>query len=607
LAGLLASCGAKPLPAPRPFTLDWVTSPAPVVIDAPATEAACTDAWCWENPRPQGNDWNAVWGTRSSDVWAAGDAGTLGHFDGSRWTIFRLGGDDLHAVWGLTSDDVWASGHDRVLHWNGRAWSEVPTGLTNIGPLKSIAGLASNDVWIGCGYSNRPVLLHWNGQALQSIDAILPALVQRTTDGILAFDSSHRFRWNGRQWETLGDARSVRAVWGASQNFWAVTQKGVELVSGGSLTEFALPSRHPFGGPPDRADLNAIWASGPGDVWVAGARGRLLRSTDGGWREQSLGVQEAWRHDLNGVWGSSANDVWAVGSNGATFHYDGEAVTSQLDPTETLHDASFSNSGEGWAATNDGLLHRDAHAIWSRHVMDLEGLRSDSFSAVFVVEGDVWAAGSEIVRRRAGQWRDMAEKTNFRMLGLGTWRAIWGASADDVWVLGDMGLLHFTERGPQLTPGLGASYPARLVGTARNDVWLLRDKELLHFDGAIWQASPAETPGRWLDIWARAPNDVWLVGTQGVSHYNGSEWQPVPVSAASFEGESLRAVGGAGAHDVWVLGTEHLFHYDGRKWSSSRKPRLGLTRFVAGPELSLFAVGAGGAILRHQRDWKSRR
>jgi len=65
-------------------------------------------------------------------------------------------------------------------------------------------------------------------------------------------------------------------------------------------------------------------------------------------------------------------------------------------------------------------------------------------------------------------------------------------------------------------------------------------------------------------------------------------------------------VGGAGAHDIWISGSRELYHYNGRDWSQSLPPKLGLKRFAAGPALSLFAFGSGGAILRHQRDWKSR-
>ena len=165
---------------------------------------------------------------------------------------------------------------------------------------------------------------------------------------------------------------------------------------------------------------------------MTGDSSRVLRSSNGGWREQPLGVADAWRHQLRAVWGSSPSDVWVVGSNGETFHYDGHAFSSDFRATDTCQDASFAPDGEGWAASDHGLLRRDLQGMWSRQAIELEGPKpSDSFSAVLTVDGDVWAAtSSEIMRRRAGKW----QRVGADLFGPGTaaefrgWCAIWSAA-----------------------------------------------------------------------------------------------------------------------------------------------------------------------------------
>jgi hypothetical protein len=98
------------------------------------------------------------------DVWAVGSgrndqgdfhAFTL-HFDGSRWSLVTpanpgTNGNVLYAVVANASNDVWAVGQkigdappDQGLleHWDGRRWSEVPSGV-NVAPSTQLIGVDS--------------------------------------------------------------------------------------------------------------------------------------------------------------------------------------------------------------------------------------------------------------------------------------------------------------------------------------------------------------------------------------------------------------------------------------------------------------------------------
>jgi len=123
------------------------------------------DGTLWRGvPSPNGtaavNALEGVSGVASNDVWAVGftgasftDNGALAlHWDGAAWTIVptaaTAGGDPLYAVAAVTSHNVWAvgilSGAPLTERWNGTAWSVVPTpavepnaGLTAISARKT--------------------------------------------------------------------------------------------------------------------------------------------------------------------------------------------------------------------------------------------------------------------------------------------------------------------------------------------------------------------------------------------------------------------------------------------------------------------------------------
>jgi hypothetical protein len=57
-----------------------------------------------------------------------------------------------------------------------------------------------------------------------------------------------------------------------------------------------------------------VWGSSANDLWVVGARGTIVRSTDGGasWAQVAIGTTST----LRAVWGRSATDVWVAGDGG---------------------------------------------------------------------------------------------------------------------------------------------------------------------------------------------------------------------------------------------------------------------------------------------------
>jgi len=128
-----------------------------VRLNSAFQDRALVEAWdgtSWSivnNPQP-GSQRDILFGVSAlstSDVWAVGDQeGANGifetlveHFDGTSWSVVPSQnpgstGNHLYGVMAVAPDDVWAVGqqlgdtgpdHSLVEHWNGTAWSVVPS------------------------------------------------------------------------------------------------------------------------------------------------------------------------------------------------------------------------------------------------------------------------------------------------------------------------------------------------------------------------------------------------------------------------------------------------------------------------------------------------
>jgi hypothetical protein len=166
----------------------------------------------------------AVSGTSDSDVWAVGsqfDANQnqtilAEHWDGTNWTVSPTPNPGTHlcapdwqnlmtGVYMAATSDVWAVGtqctasdnyNTLVEHWNGTAWSVIPSPNKQGGEtenpgstLAAVAGSSSNDVWAagswaGGAWPNNgggTLIEHWNGEKWPSFQARVPPPTSSTT------------------------------------------------------------------------------------------------------------------------------------------------------------------------------------------------------------------------------------------------------------------------------------------------------------------------------------------------------------------------------------------------------------------------------------------
>jgi len=338
----------------------------------------------------------------STDTWAVGYFGfasghtfTLAeHWDSQTWSVVatpNVGSlqNDFMGVHAVSSTDVWAVGdsvadsgryHTLAEHWDGGAWTVVPTPemVGKSSALFDVNALADNDVWAV-------------GQQLSPSNEGTPKIRYRTGALIEHWDGS---TWNvvpnpmsGALYATLQGVAPVTPT-----DVWAVgTVSDIQHFTSAPLIEHWDGSRWiAFKGPAPHPGnvLYAVDAVSSDEVWGVGQTGSgptsytLVEEWDGSrWRAIGSPNPSSSGNYLFDVAAVSADDIWAAGSyltdsdarlRTLTEHWDGSAwaiVPSPnfgLDPNE-LYGVSASARGDVWAvgkrpdSTGQGALTLTEH------------------------------------------------------------------------------------------------------------------------------------------------------------------------------------------------------------------------------------------------------
>jgi hypothetical protein len=227
------------------------------------------------NGAPQFNFLSGIAVVSAHDIWVVGsffndEDNTLTlHWDGSTWSVVPSpnGGletnNGLSAVTAIAANDVWAVGSFQseavgaeartlTLHWNGTAWSIVPSANDGVEGnfLHGIAAVSSSDIWAVGRVENVDTLaLHWNGAAWSVVST--PAIAD---SGFADLRSAV--------------ALSTDAVWTAGsffQNTFSRDRTLTELWNGSAWSIVRSPNRGGL-----HNDLNAIDATPNGTLWAVG-------------------------------------------------------------------------------------------------------------------------------------------------------------------------------------------------------------------------------------------------------------------------------------------------------------------------------------------------
>lgn len=239
---------------------------------------------------------------------------------------------------------------------------------------------------------------------------------------------------DGIRWTLLASGFSGRlnAVWSSGPDqLWAVGDGGA-ILHGENLTQprrtFTLPK---LGGD----NLYGVWGSGRRDLWAVGSGGAIWRWQGVDWERVASPVSS----ELRGIWGSGAQDIWAVGGSGTILHWDGESWTLfPVSSQSTFHAVGGSRSGAVWAVGDKGL-------IWSWDGNAWQPSPSAVTAPLYAVfsnsEAGPWAVGAmgSLLRLNGGIW-DAADLGS-EMGAPRRLRGVWGAGAFDLWVVGDDGTI----------------------------------------------------------------------------------------------------------------------------------------------------------------------
>ena len=159
-----------------------------------------------------------------SDVWAVGRSSCPGirpartlaeHWNGTAWSIVPTPNpspefDTLSAVAAVSSTDVWAigsivqsgTGSGLAMHWDGAGWAVVPMPpVTSSDEPVDASASGPADVWaVGSGPSegsDQPIALHWNGGQWSSIPVPTPQGAHGFLSGVTAISPTNAWAVGG--------------------------------------------------------------------------------------------------------------------------------------------------------------------------------------------------------------------------------------------------------------------------------------------------------------------------------------------------------------------------------------------------------------------------
>jgi hypothetical protein len=242
-----------------------------------------------------GSDW--------SEAYFAGESGVLYRAVGTMVEQVAAAPASVYGAWLDSRDSIWLvtdAGHVyHVAPGGGSVAFQLPSGKS----LTGVFGIGT-DLW-----------------AVGSDPVAAPAPIARHDEGVWREELVMEVRWLADVW-----ASDVMDVWAVGERLFHDDGSGWSVVDG------------PSG--------EAIWGSGPDDIWVGGSSG-IFR-----WRGESwLTVEGAPGNSIRDIWGRNESDVW-VASDRGVHRYDGSSFTPVRDAASGGCDIKRIMGGSGgdlWA------------------------------------------------------------------------------------------------------------------------------------------------------------------------------------------------------------------------------------------------------------------
>jgi len=331
----------------------------------------------------------------------------------------------LTSVSADSASDAWAVGSyvsnttgvrdTLILHWNGTAWSRVPSPSpgTRFNVLNGVSAGGAQNAWAVGFYRGQapgalPLILHWNGTSWSQVTAPASAMPQTELNGVSTV--------SGRDaWAAGFAGKRAAGLFGTLLLHW----------NGTAWSPVASPD-------PGKTDsfLQGVSATASGGAWAVGSysRGNTLRTLVLKWsgtawaQVKSASPAPSGRYNLlDGVSAIGRGHAWAVGNNPDLTTGPGQTLVLQWNGTSwprvpspdsgpganVLTAVSAVSGTDAWAVGDSQLnagsgplrsliLHWDGTA-WSQVSSPSAGPASNVLNGVSADSAtDAWAVGSYV-------------------------------------------------------------------------------------------------------------------------------------------------------------------------------------------------------------------
>jgi hypothetical protein len=553
--------------------------------------------FCWQNPLPEGNVLRGSFMLSPTNAWAVGGAGTLLHYDGTAWTEVPSGTTaDLYGVWASSATDVYAVGNGVIVHDNGSGFAAVtPAPTTNI--LYGVWGSGPNDIFaVGAAGT----ILHYKGTTWDPNDG-KSCVFPYDLYGVSGANASdvwtvgayqYAYHYNGSAWGSSYTGSGSNYLYGvyedpASGTVWAVGDSGLIV----KYTS-ASASWQSVGSAFD--NLRAVWASSATDVWTVGLQGTVEHDKGTGFMPWTAQTSS----DFYAMSGSDTSHALAVGNAGAAMAWNGLKWQQQTSaPTWPVNALWGTSPTDVWAGTDAGMFHWDGNA-WT--LTDTGATSGQIFNAVGGTSStDVWAhdaGGRQMFHWTGGpSWSGMSDGAGGQAVN-----ALWMADRNTGWAVGNNGLGVKWNGTAWGTVG-GAIDPSlfnlnAIWGADASHVYAVGDYEtIVTYDGTTWSATNLPGSNSLRAVWGSDATHVWAVGDSGTTDfYDGTGWSSISNPATL----GLTGVWGSSANDVWAVGSQGtVMHWTGGWATAFASTYENLASVWVASTGDVWVSGPNGAIL----------
>jgi hypothetical protein len=336
------------------------------------------------DPGAQDNLLQSVAVLSASNVWAVGSYtnSTTGapfhtlieYWNGKAWAQVPSpnpgsSSDFLTSIAAVSATNIWAVGEydtrpdfiegnkTLILHWNGHAWSQVPTPSpgSSFDALNTVRPVSATSVWAvgtfaGSNIEDRSLILHWNGHSWSQVASPNPGQQSDSVTGLAVVSASSAWtteeysvssgtpaaglilHWNGHAWSKAavvpagGVLEDVSAS--SATNAWAVggDAKGLSLAlhwNGHTWTRVATPN---LDAKDLINDLSSVTVLSPSSAWLVGTAHNFFSVFEGtaiemhwnghAWSMMTSPNTNSGNSALFGVQATPSVSPWAVGESG---------------------------------------------------------------------------------------------------------------------------------------------------------------------------------------------------------------------------------------------------------------------------------------------------